>query len=435
MTLRSLLWDQYRPRRMNLSRKAALQLQYSIVSLERFAGRELTPAELSEDLFLRWIMHRLDTASRSTAKRDRSNLLTLWRFAHRKGLCPTPAPDDTESIRLPKRIPRAWTMDELGKLVAACRAVKGWMPGLGIRRCHWWTSLILFLYDSGSRIGAALNVRTNDVSLIDRHVLLRAESAKTGVEQLCDLSDETCAELAEHFDPAREYLFPWPRKRSQLFVASKRLHKLAGVDASRGVGFHRIRKTTATQTVIAVGWEQARVALGHAAESMTKVYVDLRQIGRPKYDLPRPPRPAGVEGPRQPRLTYRPDPEPTSAPEPAELRHPEAVDPTEWKFGLGSFTFRGRLYELRSGALLELLKMFSRQPTVSWREVLRSVTGFADEHGKTGHATAYTQIGRLRRVLIRQLSLPDGFNPLPSVAARNGVWALRMPVERDKKVG
>lgn len=176
-------------------------------------------------------------------------------------------------------------------MVEKCQALDGLMRRLPIRRSVWWVALILFLYDSGSRIHAALSLDVNDFSPETRTATLRGEHAKTGIEQIVDLSTETVAAMQGVVDASGKkasLVFPWPWSHRKLWTDFHEIIGEASVRGGRYVGFHRLRKTHATQQVITHGWEHARIALGHSSEAMTKRYVDLRQIPRTPLSIARP---------------------------------------------------------------------------------------------------------------------------------------------------
>lgn len=287
MNLRELLWNVYVPSRVNLSTGGAKQLEFVINSYARFLDREPTLDDLNELQLQQWVAHGFTALKRVTVSRQRSRLVTLWRFAYRKKLV-SAEPPELEPIRLPKRIPVAWTMEDLEKILHQCRLLRGTMRDLRIRRADWWLSLTLWLYDTGSRINAALCLRSCDVDLAKRACLLRAESSKTWLEQVLPISPQTADAIATIFDESRPLVWPYPWHRRRLWRELKQLLADAGVDASAYVGFHRLRRTHATQAVRSAGWEAAARDLGHTSVRMTQQYVDLRQIDHQDVSLPRP---------------------------------------------------------------------------------------------------------------------------------------------------
>lgn len=278
--------EKYSLSRLNLAASSLDQIRYSVIAFERFAGSSDVES-ITEEQLGRFARARLKEASPATAKRNVANLVTLIRWATRKGIRSAPLPD-LQPIRVDHSTPTAWSLSDLGSILDVCGVLPGEMRETGISRRLWWTSLILFLYDSGARISAALGVRRDDVLLDSGVVVLRAENAKTHHEQLVSIGPDTCERIRSLIDASPGDLvwqYPWHRRR--LWIDLHGILTYAGVN-SRGVGFHRLRKTHATQTVALLGWEAGRVALGHTSESMTRRYVDTRQLPRKGVILPRP---------------------------------------------------------------------------------------------------------------------------------------------------
>lgn len=428
MTLHSLLWDWYKPRKTNLKESSAMQLQHTISSLRRFHGREIQVEELSEELLLPWIGERMETRSKSTARRDLGNVLALWRFAFKRKLCPTAPPDDIDPIRVDPSIPRAWTVDELSAILSTCRRLRGRLREVPINRGDWWASLILFLYDTGARITAATNVLTSDLHPERQGVILRHEFAKTSVEQFVPLRDETLIAIGKHYDLRRPKLFPYPWCKKKIWLDLKEIQLEAGVDCGRYVGFHQIRRTTATQMAIAGGMEMARLALGHTRESMTRRYVDQRQVPRPAIPLPLLRDDVTPEAMRAAReLALAEKLKPANRP---VARHPFALsggDPAEWEFGKGVVGFRGKWFPMSSPAMQRLLTTLAKaEGPVDWMTLFEAAD--APDVASPKHQVE-RRIHSLRRWLRLALNLKPHLNPIPS---SGGAYTLSMPVKRSK---
>lgn len=231
--------------------------------------------------------------SAATARRNLADVVGLLRFAAKKLNSGVPVPD-VEPVVIPRKIPVAWTVRHVSALLRVCQSLTGRMKGLPIERSSWWTALILLCYDTGARVRAALSVTVGDVDLDSRIVVLVSECSKTGVEQVCDIGQDTCQALIEVIRQQTDegmapgLLLPYPWRHRKLWLELQEIIRLAGVPGGRYVGFHRLRKTHATQRVIHEGWDAARQALGHANQKMTERYVDLRQLPRSGTILPRP---------------------------------------------------------------------------------------------------------------------------------------------------
>ncbi|MBX3441238.1 MAG: tyrosine-type recombinase/integrase [Planctomyces sp.] len=445
LTLRGLLWERYVPVRRNLKPKSAEQVEFSVRALYRFHDRAVRVDELSEQTIMPFIAHLQDTRSGHTARRSATHLMMLWRFAWRRKLIEVEIPRDYEPPRLLRTIPKAWTLDELGRIFEECLNRPGMIRGTDIRAADFWLSLVTFAYESGARIGAILAVRPEDVDLRESQVVLRADAAKTGVEQLVPINDAARTAIGRILGRDAERVWPWPAAARQLWGDHREILLDAGVirEDEQGVGFHRYRRTCATQSVIAAGWDHARIALGHSQESMTRSYVDLRQVPRPRLHLPMP---SIVQTAvrNQPALQFSPQPVAligesgkSSAIEGADpSRRLCGIDPDEpaevfgdWQFRRGGFVaFEGRWTQLEKRHALVLRLLVERGPRSSITK--RDILAVAGEP-PTGnpHRAADAIINSLRRSLRRRY--PEFREADPIRVARGGPshgtgWTLKI---------
>lgn len=286
-TLEDVLDAEYIPRRLNLKPSSAEQMRYSIRSFSRHLGHEACLHDLTEMPVLRWLHKRKIEKSLSTAKRERGDILCLWTFAHKRGLYSVP-PADIEPIKVQPKIPRAMSVDDVSGILRVTTRLRGTMRGLPILRSDWYSSLVLFLYDTGSRITASLDVPPRDIDLDAGLAMLVAQHSKTGIEQLVNLSEQTVQFISRIYDPARANVWPYPWHKRRLWLDLHELCHAAGVTLLKGEGFHVLRKTHATMAVKAHGWARSQADLGHTNEQMTRRYVDPRLLGPRGLSLPRP---------------------------------------------------------------------------------------------------------------------------------------------------
>jgi len=248
VTLLALL-DLYSASRLNLSQATADQYLYACRSLAAFCPVSPLAADLSADLIIPWLKHRLTEVSARSVKRERQAILTLWRWAYRNGYNRNnPSEADIPPVRVPQRPTIAWTTpEEIDRIVAVAKSLPGEMRGTGIASRYWWSSLLVWLYWTGARIGALLAVRPGDINFSRRLLHLRAECAKTGIGQWRPLHDQAIAAVMTHFDPTRELVRPYPYNPRQKYLQLKSILHRAGLPADRYHSFHCFRRTTATQ--------------------------------------------------------------------------------------------------------------------------------------------------------------------------------------------
>lgn len=231
--------------------------------------RHATVDDFTEDNLARHVARRLAAGrSRGTVAGEQAKLLALWRFAAKQGHCAIwPV---THPVRVPDRIPRAWTMDELRKLFACTQFATrvGSVDGP-----LWWRALFLTLYDTGERIEATMLLRWDGVDIEGRSVFMPAETRKGGrVDRLYPIAADTAAAL--DLLPRDHRPFFWPYHHGTLYNRLKRMLLAVGLPCDRRSKFHRIRRTTASHYEAAGG--NATELLGHTSRKVTRGYIDPR---------------------------------------------------------------------------------------------------------------------------------------------------------------
>jgi integrase len=195
------------------------------------------------------------------------------------------------NVKEPKRVPQAWTQEELGILLAACQRATG-MVGR-VKASDWWVALHLLIWDTSERIGAVLAIRKDWLNWQTGGLLIPAECRKGQERDMAyGLHEETLVALARIRDSGSDLLFgvvtvAW------LYYRYKRLRKAAGLPTDRKSAFHRIRRSVASH-LHALG-HNATDALGHASTDVTRrSYLDPKIAGavRPADVLFRPGKPA-----------------------------------------------------------------------------------------------------------------------------------------------
>lgn len=277
ISVSSFLSGAYSPTR-GLSAEAEKQLAVCARALDRFMGRPATCADLSEELIGRFLAdYAAGGRATPTVNSKRRGLLALWRAAADLDLCPAPNGRKIAKRREPVRIPEAWTLAEVERLVAECRRQDGFIGTTQAR--YWWPALTLTVYATGCRISAMLATVTADVSLGERWLIVRAEASKTNTDQLYWLSDQAVAAIAAIHDQQRELLWAWPFSMTHLWRRFRRIVETAGLHASkkRHDLFHKLRRTTLSYTALGGGMELARRQAGHSDCRITqKHYIDPR---------------------------------------------------------------------------------------------------------------------------------------------------------------
>jgi integrase len=284
VSLRDFYNRYYRPIQLaQASCDCKKQYLQNIRKADDAAGGTCRLSDLSDDLLAR-VCGRLLSEGRSpaTANKVRSQLVALWNFAARRGLVTTwPT---LRKYREYKREPTAWTREQLTRLFAVAASRKG---SIGrVPASLWWLTLLSLLWDTGLRIGAAMQLRWQQVDFERGYVLALAEQQKQGADQWFRLHPDTLKilRLLEGYategcqEKENGPIFRWPRAICTLWNAYKDLLTAAELPNGRRDKFHRIRRSVATHYEVAGG--NATELLGHSCRAVTKSYLDATITGK-----------------------------------------------------------------------------------------------------------------------------------------------------------
>ena len=239
--------------------------------------------------------HGAPTVSPNTLRAHGRNLRHLFRLAGPRMRCEDSAtihglfgrcrrPIGGQVIvgdhRLPPRVklPRArhkapddyFELAEMSAWIEACRSAT--VPVIpGVPPPLWWEALIVYVYNTGLRIGAALAVK------YAWH--RRDEGGRLWVEIPACVNkgdqperfyvNHAAEQAMEAIRTERAAVFPWPHCIRHLHTVRAKLLARAGIPAQRRRGFHALRKSCADQTA-EVRMDVAQKQLGHAAIAMTR---------------------------------------------------------------------------------------------------------------------------------------------------------------------
>ncbi|MBC7350905.1 MAG: site-specific integrase, partial [Thermogutta sp.] len=178
-------------------------------------------------------------------------------------------------IRVERRIPDAWTLEEIQQLFAHVANLEGYVGRTPARL--WWESLLLAAYYTGLRISALLSISWFQVDLERRY--LRALSRKTQKEQLFSIPEDLSILLHQLRHHPQQKVWEHPYHEKWPFRALRRIVDRAGIPAPKnlhGQLFQKMRRTCITWTAVNDLNMATRVA-GHASPDTTiKHYVDPR---------------------------------------------------------------------------------------------------------------------------------------------------------------
>lgn len=250
------------------------QYLWAIRNFRDTIGREPTIRDLSDEDVLAMIdrLRELGLAAKTINER-RGRLNALWSWCAKRGFVntwPTVGP-----ITEPKRVPLAWSKDQLSSLLQACVSERIIIDGVPSPK--WWRTLHLAMWDTGERITALLSAKWE--LLEGPWITIPAEQRKgKRKDMVYRLAPGTLEELQEIRNPERQLIWPWPYCRSYLWVRYKLIRKRAGLPVDRRSSFHRMRRSVASWYEAAGG--NATELLAHESRRVTQSYLDPRITGQ-----------------------------------------------------------------------------------------------------------------------------------------------------------
>jgi integrase len=263
-----LCLTQFFPRYIRITRADTKKhYRYAVRELSEVLGRDPTVADLTDDNLAAMVNQcRAKGRAPETINGLTGRLRTLWTWLAKRRIVDTfPT---LGNVKEPRRVPKAWTRDDLDKLIRACRNVRGKF-GPGLTKADWWVALHLVLWDTSERIGAALSIRKEWLNWQTGDLLIPAEYRK-GQEQDMQyrLHPDTLTALAKIRDNGSDLLFHQSLSLGGIYAAYKGIRRSAGLPLDRKSAFHRMRRSVASH--LHAGGFNATDALGHASAEVTR---------------------------------------------------------------------------------------------------------------------------------------------------------------------
>lgn len=271
MQLQRFFEDHYKPQRL-LGKSPRTSTLYKL-SIDSFGKTVATVPTLSHltDANLVKHMQRVVDAGRSpaTANKDRDQLMTMWRHAHRLNM--VDRYPNVPRLKEPERTPRAWMAEEFAMLMKAIESEEGHF--CDVPRSLWWKTIVLVCLDTGERITAIRQARWDWFSGEWFNVPAEARKGSRRDRQY-RLRDETLGHLLAVHLISPKSPFPWPYCEMYLWTLFGQLLKKAGLPSTRRDKFHKIRRTTGS-VAHAAGLD-AQEVLDHQYRRTTQRYIDPR---------------------------------------------------------------------------------------------------------------------------------------------------------------
>lgn len=268
----------YRVKRLRgASLKTIQQHEVAQRRFEKFLARRAYVRDLTDETLADFAAWWLDQGAKAvTINKSIGKLLAVWRFAAQRGLYRTwPT---LQKLPEPRRIPKAWTLEQVRSLLSACRRLRGGI--CGVPESAWWLTLHLVALDTAERIGALLRVEWEWLDLRRSTLTIPAEARKGGLDPaVYKLHPETIAELEKIRNPRRRFVWPWPLNPSMVYYRYRKILKSAGLPIARECMFHCLRRTVASHVKVMGG--DVTGVLRHRTPASDPSYLDPTITGLP----------------------------------------------------------------------------------------------------------------------------------------------------------
>lgn len=254
------------------------QLRWTISAFERFAGRPLQLDDLTEQLINDYLWRHRDALAPSTRRNRRNMIVRLWRHAAHDPLLDSrprqPVRDALAHVRQVQTIPRAWSADQVRRLLGVAGGLRGKYGGR-LEKSAYWRSWILADWDLGWR---GCDMRAFPVAAVAARVTI--VQRKTGRVVHGALRQEARDAIRDFLGrDDREFVWPLWCRLSTWRVIARRLVARAGLPGS--IGWLRHSAATACENAHP---GQGYQFLGNTPDVFYAHYYD-----RSHGDLPQPP--------------------------------------------------------------------------------------------------------------------------------------------------
>lgn len=262
------------------------QLIYAVKRLEHFLGRPATIEDLNSDTLNRWLkdMAGAERYAIATINSTRGAIIGLWSFAHVIGESQS-SPSRVRRLKRPDTTTRAWTKEELSRLIAAASQLPAdrYLPN-GVQYRTYFATLIELAYYTGlpradlmSITAAEFSRRPEDQSAKLVHIRCKTGGVMVGSapEEVFDRFLAMQFRIRKDGHSGWETPLKWPRSWRMLYIWMERIKKDAGVPTDGAL--HKIRRSGATHVLM--DGREPSFYLNHSDPRLARRhYVDRLQL-------------------------------------------------------------------------------------------------------------------------------------------------------------
>ena len=266
----------------DLSKLTREQYERSVTRFGAFLERPAKIADLTLDNangFLRWARTEYDLSPVSV-KNHRAGIIRIWNYCvDPLGKCDDFNPRRIKTPKIPEKIVKAWSREQVDLLIASARDMPGQLQ-CGVPASLFLTCWIWVGFDTGFRPGDLLSLTWDEVDT--REKTITTVQNKNGKIHTAPLGGSALAALATMRSYGFSHVFP---------VGASGVHRWERILFRRAKkrGFHRLhrqglgtlRKTHATLVYLDHDEAAAAASLGHSdARTVRKHYIDSKELRR-----------------------------------------------------------------------------------------------------------------------------------------------------------
>lgn len=253
MNLQQVYLQKYLPNNLRIrSESTKRHYRVTLKDLNCFLGRAAELSDLNDDTiqaFAKWLVDGGRIAPHTVNQRL-NYLAALWRWCCKRRM--VEQWPSFQRLDEPKIVPRAWTRPQLAAIMRALAEQEGQISG--VPADQWWVNLHRFLWETGERIGATLQITWEMLDRKSGTVDVPAKIRKGKYRgMLYTISDELMADLWKMKRPQNEQVFTWPHCPQTLYSRYKKMLVRAGLPSDNRSMLHRMRRSFASHLKAAGG--------------------------------------------------------------------------------------------------------------------------------------------------------------------------------------
>lgn len=247
------------------------QYRRSVRCYSSFLEKPAERTDLIEPVVNRWLLSLEGTKEPETIKGRKAGITAIWNWLAKQGEVGHYNPLRLRKIKLPEKVPVAWSVENVRALLGGAGEVSGTLRS-GLAASDFLTAWVWLAFESGIRPSDARLLRVDQIGQVVTII-----QHKTGKLHSFQLSSHAIAALQRCCLSGHDRLFGLPKSTARrwellLFKAAEK----HGFTRQPGQALGTLRKTHGTEVCRRFGLEAAARSLGHVSgvQVARRSYVD-----------------------------------------------------------------------------------------------------------------------------------------------------------------